>query len=85
MYFKQFIAWCKKPLAIINILIMVLMVVLQPQKSYSQSKASSVINMVFTSDAHYGISRATFRGDTNVTGHKVNEAMIGQINTRRRH
>jgi hypothetical protein len=81
MYFKQFINWCKKPLAIINILIMVLMVVLQPQRSYSQAKASSVINMVFTSDAHYGITRKKFRGDTNVTGYKVNEAMIGQINT----
>ncbi|MFC0514938.1 metallophosphoesterase family protein [Mucilaginibacter angelicae] len=48
--------------------------------TFAQTK-SAVINMVFTSDAHYGINRAKFRGDTNVTGHKVNAAMINQINT----
>jgi hypothetical protein len=37
--------------------------------------------MVFTSDAHYGITRTKFRGDSNVTGHQVNAAMIRQINT----
>jgi hypothetical protein len=42
---------------------------------------SQVINMVFTSDAHYGITRPKFRGDTNVAGYKVNAAMIQQINT----
>jgi len=41
---------------------------------------SATINIVFTSDAHYGISRAKFRGDTSVTGHRVNAAMISQIN-----
>jgi hypothetical protein len=81
MYFKQFINRCKKPLAIINISIMALMVILHPQRSYSQTKTSPVINMVFTSDAHYGITRKKFRGDTDVIGHKVNVAMIGQINT----
>ena len=51
------------------------------QKGYSQTRKPSVINMVFTSDAHYGISRAKFRGDTNVISHTVNAAMIRQINT----
>jgi hypothetical protein len=37
--------------------------------------------MVFTSDAHYGITRTHFRGDSNVTGHRVNAAMIAEINT----
>ncbi|HEY5327026.1 MAG TPA: hypothetical protein VIJ27_08500, partial [Mucilaginibacter sp.] len=44
-------------------------------------EGSSVINMVFTSDAHYGISRKKFRGDTNVASYIVNAAMIRQINT----
>lgn len=48
---------------------------------YGQTKAPEVINMIFTSDAHYGISRSKFRGDSNVVSQKVNEAMIGQINT----
>ncbi|MBW4891602.1 hypothetical protein KXQ82_17885 [Mucilaginibacter sp. HMF5004] len=37
--------------------------------------------MVFSSDAHYGISRPNFRGDTAVAGYKVNAAMIKQINS----
>ena len=37
--------------------------------------------MVFTSDAHYGIMRKKFRGDSNVSSHTVNAAMIRQINT----
>jgi hypothetical protein len=40
-----------------------------------------IVQMVFTSDAHYGITRAKFRGDTAVTGHVVNAAMVKQINT----
>ena len=44
-------------------------------------EGSSVINMVFTSDAHYGITRKKFRGDTNVASYIVNAAMIRQINT----
>jgi len=40
-----------------------------------------VINIVYTSDAHYGITRPKFRGDTNVPGYRVNAAMINQMNT----
>lgn len=39
------------------------------------------IQFVFTSDAHYGITRAKFQGKTNVDAHVVNAAMINQINT----
>ena len=52
-----------------------------PLISYGQNKVSPVINMVFSSDAHYGISREKFRGDTNVMSYKVNAAMIRQMNT----
>jgi hypothetical protein len=51
------------------------------QTGYSQTAAPEVINMVFSSDAHYGITRKTFRGDSNVTGTIVNAAMIKQINS----
>ncbi|MBS1523728.1 MAG: metallophosphoesterase [Bacteroidetes bacterium] len=50
-------------------------------KSFGQSKTSPVINMVFSSDAHYGISRVKFRGDSNVKSHIVNAAMIQQMNS----
>lgn len=42
--------------------------------------SGQIVQMVFTSDAHYGISRQHFRGDSNVTGHAVNAFMIRQIN-----
>lgn len=45
-----------------------------------QTKKGEVINMVFTSDVHYGITRHQFRGDTGVASVKVNAAMINQIN-----
>jgi hypothetical protein len=37
--------------------------------------------MVFSSDAHYGINRIKFRGDSNVASHIVNGVMISQMNT----
>ena len=40
-----------------------------------------VIQIIFTSDAHYGISRKIFRGQADVSGHQVNAAMIEKINT----
>jgi hypothetical protein len=50
-------------------------------KVNGQQVPAGTVNMVFTSDAHYGITRPFFRGDSNATGHKVNAAMIRQINT----
>ncbi len=41
---------------------------------------SQNINLIFTSDAHFGITRAKFRGDSNVAGDKVNAAMVAQMN-----
>lgn len=38
------------------------------------------VEMIFTSDAHYAITRKAFRGDTNVNSHVVNTAMIDQMN-----
>lgn len=40
-----------------------------------------IVQIVFTSDAHYGITRQQFRSDTNVTGHVVNAALVKAINT----
>ena len=51
-------------------------VVLSPKTALSQT-----VQMVFTSDAHYGITRDKFRSDTGVAGYKVNAALVKQINT----
>lgn len=52
-----------------------------PQFASAQQRSGRLIQMVFTSDAHYGFFRKHFRGDTNVAAHVVNAAMIKQINT----
>jgi hypothetical protein len=41
----------------------------------------STIQFVYTSDAHFGIKRATFQGGTNVDASMVNAKMIEKINT----
>jgi hypothetical protein len=52
-----------------------------PSIGFCQDKKASTIEMIFTSDAHFGITRKAFRGDTNVISDKVNRAMIGQMNS----
>ena len=41
----------------------------------------SPVQFVFTSDAHYGLTRATFQGATNVNSHIVNAAMVAKMNS----
>lgn len=57
--------------------VMLLFVLSLSISSYAQN--TGMINFVFTSDAHYGIRRANFRGDTAVTGHTVNTAMVDEM------
>ncbi len=40
----------------------------------------SVVQFIFTSDAHYGLKRASFRGAVNVDAHVVNAALVAAIN-----
>jgi hypothetical protein len=61
---------------ILNTVSFIIMLSVFPIIALSQN-----IQIVFTSDAHFGITRNKFRGDTNATGHTVNAAMIRQINT----
>ena len=42
---------------------------------------AAILQFVFTSDAHYGITRSEFRGATNVDAHIVNAAMVDKINS----
>ena len=57
-----------------------LLVLFNANKTCCQQK-STIVNMVFSSDAHYGITRPKFRGDSNVAGHTVNTALVSEINT----
>ena len=38
------------------------------------------IQLIYTSDSHYGITRTAFQGATNVDAHVVNAAMVAKLN-----
>ncbi|TWI98821.1 calcineurin-like phosphoesterase family protein [Mucilaginibacter frigoritolerans] len=54
--------------------------ILIPVKSFCQAKPSADVEILFTSDAHFGITRKAFRGDSNVKSPIVNAAMVRQMN-----
>jgi calcineurin-like phosphoesterase family protein len=47
----------------------------------SAQTRSPVVRFVFTSDAHYGLTRATFRGHRGVSAHEVNAALVSDVNS----
>jgi len=72
---------CKKSALIVCFSLAMVTFLGTPATALCQSRNSQVVQMVFTSDAHYAITRKKFRGDTNVNAHFVNAAMIRQINS----
>ncbi|MEI6753410.1 MAG: metallophosphoesterase [Paludibacter sp.] len=42
--------------------------------------ANAQINLIYTSDSHYGIARSVFQGATTVNAQKVNQEMIAKLN-----
>src|SRR5262249_42647357 len=47
----------------------------------ARSGAQTTVQFIFTSDQHYGLTRAAFRGDSNVRSATVNAALVQQMNT----
>jgi len=54
---------------------------LPPDSIPAENKINTNLELIFTSDAHFGISRKQFRGDTSVASKKVNKAMIQAMNS----
>jgi hypothetical protein len=50
-----------------------------PSTQHADSR-SQTVQFVFTSDAHYGLTRPSFRGAMNVPAHRVNAALVAAIN-----
>jgi hypothetical protein len=48
--------------------------------STQHSTPNTRVQFVFTSDAHYGLTRPSFRGQSNVSAHVVNAALVAAIN-----
>ncbi len=48
--------------------------------SAQQKDTTGIFQFIFTSDAHYGITRKAFRGQEDVDAHVVNTAMVKAIN-----
>jgi hypothetical protein len=47
----------------------------------SAATSAVPVQFVFTSDAHYGLARATFRGAVNVPASVVNRALVAVVNS----
>ena len=47
---------------------------------WSSPACAEVVQIVYTSDQHYGITRKSFRGEKKVSATKVNAAMVEAIN-----
>jgi hypothetical protein len=71
---------CKRPAVWILMFISVSAGLLIPSPGFGQDHGRADIEMVFTSDAHYAITRKKFHGDSSVDAHVVNAAMIRRIN-----
>ena len=42
--------------------------------------ANNIVQFVFTSDQHYGLTKTAFQGATNVDARIVNAALVGKLN-----
>jgi hypothetical protein len=60
--------------------LLLLSTLLLPATSFCQAQNTSTVELIFTSDAHFGITRKAFRGDTGVVSNTVNQAMVEQMN-----
>lgn len=63
-----------------SILVSCFILTLIPIKAFCQTTPPQDVEILFTSDAHFGITRKAFRGDSNVVSSTVNAAMIKQMN-----
>lgn len=63
---------------ILRLALMVVIVALLP--ALRTTAGADSIQFIFTSDAHYGLRRTGFRGQTNVDSQTVNRAMVAQMN-----
>jgi hypothetical protein len=44
------------------------------------AQSHNEVQFIVTSDSHYGVTRASFRGQTNVDAHTVNAALVAAMN-----
>ncbi len=49
--------------------------------AFRPAAPSTEVQFVFTSDAHYGLTKASFRSASNVSAHIVNMALVAKVNT----
>ena len=61
--------------------IIALLLLLMLTKTVDAKKGPELIQLIFTSDSHFGIKRNSFQGDSNVYSNVVNAAMVARMNT----
>jgi Calcineurin-like phosphoesterase len=47
----------------------------------TNTSTNNIIQFVFTSDQHYGLTKANFQGNINVDAHIVNASLVTKLNT----
>ena len=65
----------------VRFLVIAVAVLLWGTATAPRGQSTPYLQFIFTSDAHYGITRDTFRGRMNVAAHVVNEAMLDGMNS----
>jgi len=84
-HFKKFTSQIRKQtISVAGISIFSLMLLLAfscKKDSTVDAPTSAVIQFVYSSDAHFGITRATFQGATNVNSSVVNAKLVEKINS----
>jgi len=63
----------------ISVLLLLSILFFDSKSIYAQGK-DSIIQFVFTSDVHFGLTKDNFRGQKNVSAAAVNKAMADEIN-----
>jgi len=63
----------------ISVLLLLSILFFDSKSIYAQGK-DSIIQFVFTSDVHFGLTKENFRGQKNVSAAAVNKAMVNEIN-----
>ncbi len=72
--------WKRTGLSLVVVALLACLAIGLAAGSPSSAAAPSSTQFVFTSDPHYGIIRATFRGAKDVDAHTVNAALVAAMN-----
>lgn len=72
---------CRKRIFMSRIFLFSLLLTVVISCKTTKDKTQRIVQFIYTSDSHFGITRPAFRGDSNINAQVVNAAMIAKMNT----